>query len=118
MMSVYPEQPRERDRWILERRGARKPLDPFKPHAFLVEKERSESGEAVWVATVFLSNRECPWRCLMCDLWKNTLPETVPLGAIPAQIDYALARCRTGLPPVQQIFEDQERIRYRAALAQ
>ena len=28
----------------------------------------------------------------MCDLWKNTLTETVPVGAIPAQIEYALAR--------------------------
>ncbi len=51
------------------------------------------------VATVFLTNRECPWRCLMCDLWKNTLTETVPAGAIPAQIDYALER----LAPARQI---------------
>jgi hypothetical protein len=28
----------------------------------------------------------------MCDLWKHTLDERVPDGAIPAQIDYALAR--------------------------
>jgi radical SAM enzyme (TIGR01210 family) len=28
----------------------------------------------------------------MCDLWRNTLRETVPAGAIPTQIDYALAR--------------------------
>lgn len=28
----------------------------------------------------------------MCDLWKNTLLRTVPPGAIPAQIHYALAR--------------------------
>jgi uncharacterized Fe-S cluster-containing MiaB family protein len=28
----------------------------------------------------------------MCDLWKNTLSDTVPLGAIPTQIDYALGR--------------------------
>jgi len=47
---------------------------------------------SVPVATIFLTNRECPWRCLMCDLWKNTLTETVPAGAIPAQIDHALAR--------------------------
>ena len=26
----------------------------------------------------------------MCDLWKHTLTETVPNGAIPAQIEYAL----------------------------
>jgi radical SAM enzyme (TIGR01210 family) len=28
----------------------------------------------------------------MCDLWKNTTIESVPVGAIPGQIDYALAR--------------------------
>ena len=31
----------------------------------------------------------------MCDLWKNTLTESVPLGAIPGQIDYALTRLST-----------------------
>ncbi len=35
----------------------------------------------------------------MCDLWRNTLTETVPQGAIPAQIRYALAQ----LPPSRQI---------------
>jgi hypothetical protein len=52
----------------------------------------AESGEVVEVATIFLTNRECPWRCVMCDLWKNTLTETVPVGAIPAQLDFALSR--------------------------
>src|SRR2546423_15263443 len=94
-MTIYPEHATERDGWILARRGARNQLDPFKPHAFLVEEERAESGEIVSVATIFLTNRECPWRCVMCDLWKNTLTETVPSGAIPAQIDYALARLQS-----------------------
>jgi len=31
----------------------------------------------------------------MCDLWKNTLSETVPVGAIPAQIAFALAELST-----------------------
>jgi radical SAM enzyme (TIGR01210 family) len=44
------------------------------------------------VATIFLTNRECPFRCLMCDLWKNTTDFTAPRGAIPTQIDYALER--------------------------
>jgi hypothetical protein len=35
----------------------------------------------------------------MCDLWRNTLSETVPVGAIPAQIDHALGR----LPPARQL---------------
>lgn len=48
------------------------------------------SGEVVHVATIFLTNRECPWRCVYCDLWKNTTTETVPVGAIPVQIEFAL----------------------------
>ena len=51
------------------------------------------------VATVFLANRECPWLCLMCDLWKNTTETSVPPGAIPGQIQQALA----GLPPARRI---------------
>ena len=67
-------------------------LDPLRPWQFLAEEERSSGGEIALVNTVFLTNRECPWRCVMCDLWKNTLTETVPVGAIPSQIEYALAR--------------------------
>ena len=80
------------DAWILERRPPRNLVDPMRPYAFLAEEERSRDGEIVSVNTIFLTNRECPWRCVMCDLWQNTLTETVPVGAIPAQIDYALAR--------------------------
>jgi radical SAM enzyme (TIGR01210 family) len=93
----YPESAAERDRWILERRPvAESSLDPQRPWAFFTEDEYSKEGTVVPVATVFLTNRECPWRCLMCDLWRNTLSETVPVGAIPAQIDYALARVPNG----------------------
>jgi radical SAM enzyme (TIGR01210 family) len=88
--SIYPSSPAERNRWILERRPARNALDPWRPYAFLAETEPGPDGAPVDVATIFLTNRECPWRCLMCDLWRNTLEETVPVGAIPAQIAYAL----------------------------
>ncbi|HEY0550181.1 MAG TPA: radical SAM protein, partial [Verrucomicrobiae bacterium] len=76
------------------RRETRRAIDASRPHAYFVEQERGESGEIISVATVFLTNRECPWRCIYCDLWKNTLTETVPSGAIPAQIDFALAQPR------------------------
>jgi hypothetical protein len=95
----YPASGAERDQWILARRPAREALDPWRPYAFLVEEEYSATKEVVPVATIFLTNRECPWRCLMCDLWRNTLTEKVPIGAIPQQIDYALAQ----LPPARQI---------------
>jgi archaeosine synthase beta-subunit len=98
-LSLYPETAAERDDWILSQRPERRILDPRQPYAFLVEDERAASGEVVPVATIFLTNRECPWRCLMCDLWRNTLTETVPHGAIPEQIAFALSR----LPPARQI---------------
>jgi radical SAM enzyme (TIGR01210 family) len=80
------------DREILAVRPQHNPVDPKRPYAFLVEPEHSASGKAEDVATIFLTNRGCQFRCLMCDLWKNTLREPVHVGAIPAQIDYALAR--------------------------
>ena len=97
--AIYPEKAGERDPWIVDRRPQRNVLDPTRPYAFFVEEEHSASGEVVTVATILLTNRECPWRCLMCDLWKNTLAETGPAGAIPAQIAYALQQ----LPPARQI---------------
>jgi radical SAM enzyme (TIGR01210 family) len=95
----YPDDDRGRDRWILSHRAARNAVDPRRPYAFFVEDERSTSGEAVPVATIFLTNRECPWRCLMCDLWRNTLTQTVPAGSIPEQVDYALSQ----LPAARQV---------------
>jgi radical SAM enzyme (TIGR01210 family) len=40
---------------------------------------------------VFLVNRECPWRCLMCDLWKDTLEGRAAEGSVAAQVDRALS---------------------------
>jgi len=89
----------DRDQWILGQRGPKNRLDPWQPYAFMVEPEWSETGELAEVATLFLTNRECPYRCLMCDLWKNTLDDRVPAGAIPAQIRYALDRLPRRVPP-------------------
>jgi archaeosine synthase beta-subunit len=74
-------------------------VNPSRPYAFFVEDEYSSAGDLVQISTVFLTNRECPWRCLMCDLWRNTLADALPRGAVAAQIDYALQR----LPPARQI---------------
>ena len=87
------------DAWILSRRPAREKRDPYLPYEYFVEEECGAEGAVVPVATVFLTNRECPFRCLMCDLWRNTLTETVPVGAIAAQIDHALRH----LPPARQL---------------
>jgi len=89
---TYPETQQDRDRWILERRRQRTTLNPREPYAYFVEDECSDSGEIVPVATILLTNAECPFRCVMCDLWRNTLEEHTNAGAIPEQIEFALAR--------------------------
>ena len=87
----YPDRMEERDRWILERRGARLPPDLTRPVAVFAEQERDPAGRVVGGWVVLLASRECPWRCVMCDLWKATTPEPVPPGGIPRQLDAALA---------------------------
>jgi archaeosine synthase beta-subunit len=77
-------------KWIVSKRGKKNLVDPQKPYAWLVEKERTSSGKIEEIGTIFLTNRECPFHCLMCDLWKNTTNKSVPIGAIPNQIKWAL----------------------------
>jgi radical SAM enzyme (TIGR01210 family) len=78
------------DRWVVSMRGKKNPVDPHRPYGWLVEKERTITGKIEDTGIIFLTNRECPFHCLMCDLWKNTTDETVPVGSIPEQIEWAL----------------------------
>ena len=84
---------------ILAARGPKDAVEPWVPYAFLHEEEAAADFTAAAANTVFLTNRECPFRCLMCDLWRNTTDEPVPVGAIPAQIEHALQR----LPPARTL---------------
>jgi archaeosine synthase beta-subunit len=79
-------------RWIRSLRGEKLPVDPFRPYGWFNEQERSLRGEVEEVSAILLTNRECPYTCLMCDLWKHTTEEKVPPGVIPAQLEYALER--------------------------
>ncbi|HEY3967227.1 MAG TPA: radical SAM protein [Planctomycetaceae bacterium] len=89
-----PEIPLIADQLIVNARGPKNRVDPNLPYAWLIEPEPTAGGAVEDVATIFLTNRECPFKCLFCDLWKNTTDERVAIGAIPRQIDYALARLR------------------------
>jgi radical SAM enzyme (TIGR01210 family) len=71
-------------------RGNKNPVNPQMPYGYLVEKERTVSGKIEDTGIIFLTNRECSFHCLMCDLWKNTTDETVSIGSIPNQIQWAL----------------------------
>lgn len=87
------------DAVVLSHRPAKQPVDPWRAHAALWEEEPDPSGALVSTAVVFLANRECPFRCVMCDLWTHTLDARVPDGAIAAQVRAALSR----LPKARQV---------------
>ena len=95
----YPESASARTEFVLSKRGRKNALDPRRAYGAFVEEEPDGDGGTVRVATVLLTNRECPWHCVFCDLWRNTLDAIVPSGAIRAQIETALE----GLPPAQWI---------------
>ena len=87
----YPIERSARDRFVLDRRGSRPRHDPWHHQGLIVEEERIADGTRARIATVFLTGRECPWRCAMCDLWRYTTLTDTPPGAIPAQIAAARA---------------------------
>jgi archaeosine synthase beta-subunit len=88
---AYPPGRAERDRFVLERRSLRPRPDPWRHQGVLVEDERAADGALARVATIFLTGRECPWRCVMCDLWQHTIVDDTPPGALAKQLDDALA---------------------------
>jgi len=96
---IYKEETKITSRWIEAKRGEKNNVNPHRPYAWLVEKEHTLSGKVEDTATIFLTNRECSFKCLMCDLWKNTTDETVPIGAIPEQIEWALEQ----MPPAKHL---------------
>ncbi|MBB6126487.1 radical SAM protein [Mucilaginibacter lappiensis] len=73
-------------------RPRRNALNPDIPYHFLHEEEPDANGVLQKINTIFLTGKECSFKCLMCDLWKNTLTGPTPSGAILRQIDYALER--------------------------
>ncbi len=86
MSVTWPTTAAERDQFVLDHRPRRPAHDPWRAQGVLVEDERTGDGRVVPVATLFLTGRECPWRCAMCDLWLHTTAEDTPTGAIPAQL--------------------------------
>ncbi|HKK40992.1 MAG TPA: hypothetical protein VJ963_01195 [Bacteroidales bacterium] len=87
------------DNRIVSGRGSKNNVTPGKPYAWLAEKERTASGETEETSIIFLTNRECSFHCLMCDLWKNTTDSASPPGSLAVQIEFALKR----LPPAKHL---------------
>jgi archaeosine synthase beta-subunit len=97
-MSDIPDRPYN-DKWVISMRDSKNIVDPHTPYGWLVEKEYTKGGKAEETGIIFLTNRECPFHCLMCDLWKNTTDFSVESGSIPQQIEWALQR----MPKVRHI---------------
>jgi archaeosine synthase beta-subunit len=83
---MYPAGRVARDHFILDRRPARERHDAWRYQNLIVEDEPAVRQTVARSATVFLTGKECAWRCVMCDLWRYTTTGDTPAGAIPAQI--------------------------------
>jgi len=88
-LTAYPEAGAASDRFIIDLRGPRPQHDPWRYQDLVIDDEPTERVGVARVGTVFLTGRECPWRCAMCDLWRFTTLHDTPAGAIPAQIQAA-----------------------------
>jgi archaeosine synthase beta-subunit len=108
--AAYPATRSARDRFVLERRGPRRVVDPWQPPRVVIEPEPDGAGGVVDVTTIFLTGRECPWRCAMCDLWRETTEADTPEGAIPHQIRVALSSTTPESFPIDSGVE-RERLR-------
>jgi len=87
------------DRFVIQRRGPKHPVQPERAYAALWEEEPDATGALVPTAVIFLTNHECPFRCVMCDLWTYTLDTPIGPGLIPQQIRASLA----ALPSARQV---------------
>jgi len=78
------------DAAILAARGARAVLDPGRPYSSFVEPEPVAGGAVEDVASIFVRGVECPFRCLVCDLWKHTLERGEDVPSVAGQVERAL----------------------------
>jgi radical SAM enzyme (TIGR01210 family) len=102
-LSSYPNAPAARDRFIVDLRGPRPSHDPWRYQDLALEDEVTERGDVARVGTVFLTGRECPWRCAMCDLWRFTIRGDTPAGSIPLQLAAARQVWRNRDEPVSRM---------------
>lgn len=78
------------DRWVRSLRRSKVSRSSDGPIGVVHERERQPGGAVIDAATVFLTGAECPFSCVFCDLWTQTLTERTPLGALPRQLTQAL----------------------------
>ena len=62
-----------------------------KANGVFTEQELTRRGVMEDHNIILTTNKECPFKCVMCDLWKNTLDERVEDGMVAKQVKDALS---------------------------
>ncbi len=78
------------DHWVRSLRRSKVSRLADRPIGVVHEQERRPSGDIVDAATVFLAGAECPFSCVFCDLWQQTLSGHTPPGSLARQLEEAL----------------------------
>ena len=65
-------------------------LDETKAYGVFSEPELTRFGVVEDHNIILTTNKECSFKCVMCDLWKNTLEYRVENGVITKQVKDAL----------------------------
>lgn len=86
------------DQRIRRLRAPKPAHDPWVAHGSIQEVERCPDGAVERALTVFLTGAECPFTCSFCDLWRWTLDDPTPPGALPAQLQRVLKVLPPPLP--------------------
>lgn len=76
----------EVSRWVERQRPPLAHPGPGDLPEPLLEEERTREGRVEPVATLFLANRECAFRCVFCDLWRHARASRLAPGEAVAQV--------------------------------
>lgn len=71
---------------VLAARGPKNPVVPQTTPLVVTESEPDADLQLRSATTVFLLGKECPFRCLMCDLWRNTTDQRTEPGSLVRQL--------------------------------
>lgn len=75
---------------LLEARPEKNCVDASVANGVFSEAELTRNGVLEDHNIILTTNKECAFRCVMCDLWKNTLDSKVEAGVIIKQVRDAL----------------------------
>lgn len=85
IQKLFPRKSSERRQWVLDRRPVARLIEGPIPRNsavdWSVECEPNGTGQMFRCLTVFIVSRECPWRCVFCDLWRYAAPSKAPIGS-------------------------------------